>query len=99
MDLVDFSKLAVGGVALVPLIIGLVEFAKSQGLEKPRQKMGLAFALGVVFAGVAQAINEGLVPALALPWVRVGFVALGGAIAACSAMGLYDVGKKWAGKS
>jgi hypothetical protein len=55
--------------------------------------------LGVVFAGVAQAINEGLVPALALPWVRVGFVALGGAIAACSAMGLYDVGKKWAGKS
>ena len=99
MDLIDFSKLAVGGVLLVPLIIGLVEFAKSQGLQGRHNFMLLAFLLGVAFTGVAQAINEGLVPALALPWVRVGFVALGGAIAACSAMGLYDVGKKWAGKS
>jgi hypothetical protein len=90
-ELLDFSKVAIGGVALIPLIIGLVEFAKTQGLTGRRWFMFMAFVLGIVFAGVAQAISEGLIPLVALAWVRVIVVAIGGAIAACAAMGLYDL--------
>jgi hypothetical protein len=90
-ELLDFSKLAIGGVALIPLIIGLVEFAKTQGLQGRRWFMMLAFILGILFAGMAQAISEGLIPVVALAWVRVAVVAIGGAIAACAAMGLYDL--------
>jgi hypothetical protein len=90
-ELLDFSKLAIGGVALIPLIIGLVEFAKTQGLQGRQRLMLLAFILGIVFGGIAQAIGEGLIAAVWLGWVRVIVVAIGGAIAACAAMGLYDL--------
>ena len=90
-ELLDFGKLAIGGVALIPLIIGLVEFAKTQGLQGRRWFMMLAFLLGILFAGISQAINEGLIAGAWLSWLRVFVVSIGGAIAACAAMGLYDL--------
>lgn len=96
--MLDFTKLAVGGVALIPLIVGLVEFSKQMG-NKGKGLQILSFVLGIAFAGTWSAIQQGLVPAMALPWVQVGFVALGGGVAAMAAMGNYDLIKKLFGKA
>lgn len=88
----DFTQLAIGGVALVYLIPRLVEFLKvAVHLEGKGRIWIVAFALGFVLAGLAAAISEGLVPAAALPWIRVVAVALGGAVAACAAIGDYEL--------
>lgn len=88
----DISKLAIGGIALIPLTVGLVEFSKSFGVKGWALRLE-AFLIGLVLAGLAGAIEFELVPALALPWIRVGAIALAGAIAAVSACGLYDLAK------
>ena len=51
----------------------------------------MALVCGVVFGALYQAMNTGLVPEAALPWIRVVIVGLGFAVAAT---GLYDIGKK-----
>ena len=91
----DLGSVALGGVLLIPLIIGLVEFFKGQGLAGKRQIQLAAFLLGVPGLGVAGAIEEGLIPIAALPWIRVAIWALAGGVAACAAMGLYDLSKKF----
>jgi hypothetical protein len=90
---VDVSKLAIGGVALLPLIIGLVEFSKRLGL-KGNWLIGEAFVLGTAFAGVWGALQQGLMPAPATPWITVGVMALGGGVAAFAAVGNYDLAKR-----
>lgn len=91
----DLGAVAIGGVLIIPLIIGLVEFLKGQGLEGKRAIMLASFALGVIGLGVAGAIEEGLIPISALAWIRVIIWALAGGVAACSAMGLYDLSKRF----
>ncbi|HUW09109.1 MAG TPA: hypothetical protein VM537_05230 [Anaerolineae bacterium] len=91
----DLGSVAIGGVLLIPLIIGLVEFLKGQGLEGKRRLQLAAFLLGLPGLGVAGAIEEGLIPIAALPWIRVVIWALAGGVAACAAMGLYDLTKKF----
>ena len=92
----DFTQLAIGGVALIPLVIGLVEFSKKMG-NKGRGLEILALACGIVAAGTWGAIQQGLIPEAALPWVRVVFIALGGGIASVAAMGNYDLIKRFFG--
>ena len=89
----DVSKLAVGGVVLIPLVVGLVQFAK-RWLSGDKLVI-LAFALGAVFTSVAGAQAEGLIPDAAMPWIKVSVYALAGGIAALSATGLYDLAKEW----
>ena len=91
----DLGAVAIGGVLIIPLIIGLVEFFKGQGLTGKRNLQLAAFALGVAGLGVAGAIEEGLIPVAALPWIHVIIWALAGGVAACSAMGLYDLSKRF----
>ena len=89
----DVGELAIGGVVLVPVITGLVEFSKQLGL-KGRGLIVLAFVLGGVMAGAAGAIGEGVIPELALPWVRVGVVALAGGVLGPTTCGLYELGRR-----
>ena len=98
MESFDFAGLAIGGVALVWLIPRLVEFAKVLGLSGKPQIWALAFVLGVGFAAVAAAMNEGLLPAEAMPWARVVALALGGGVAACGAIGDYELNRVQRGR-
>ena len=94
----DFAQLAIGGVALVWLIPRVVQFLKTAlGLSGTRNIWIVVFALGLSFSGLAAAISEGLVPDAAMPYVRVGMIALGGAVAACGAIGDYELNHKRAG--
>lgn len=91
--LVDFTQIAVGGVALIPMIVGLMQFSKKFGLSG-RGLMIVSAVVLLVFGGVAGAINEGLIPEPALPWIRVAVYSLGFLVTGLAAMGLYDVAKK-----
>jgi len=86
----DFSKLAIGGVAIIPLIAGLVQVSKGLGLGGYWLKVE-AFILGAIFAGLAGAMSFDLIPILAIPWIQVAFIALGGGVAGAATTGLYDM--------
>lgn len=91
--MVDFVlKISQGGIAIIPLIIGLVQFAKKLGL-KDQGCIIAAFALGIAFVGTGSAVSQGLIPTSALPWVNTGFGALAGGVVAMASVGLYDVAK------
>ena len=95
MSQFDFTELAIGGVALVWIIPRIVEFLKTgMGLSGTRNIWIVVFFLGLFFSGVAAAIGEGLVPYAALPYIRVGMIALGGAVAACGAIGEFEMQRK-----
>ena len=84
----------VAGVGIIPLVLGLVEFAKKLGLKGNACTI-LAVSLGFVFSGLAYAMQSGLIPEPALPWIALVIVALAGGLGAA---GLYDLGKKWSGQ-
>ncbi len=90
MELIDFGQLAIGGVNLILLVLGWVEAAKRLGISGQGSFI-MALVCGVAFGGLWQAMTTGLVPEVALPWIRVVIVGLGGGIAAT---GLYDIGKR-----
>ena len=90
MELIDFGQLAIGGVNLILLVLGWVEAAKRLGISGQGSFI-MALFCGALFAGLWQAMNTGLVPEAALPWIRVVIVGLGGGVAAT---GIYDLGKK-----
>ena len=91
-ELIDFETVAIGGVNLILVVIGLMQFAKRLGLHGNALVI-VAFAGLVVFGGVAGAMAEDLIPAPALPWIRVAIYALGFAVYGMTAMGLYEVAK------
>jgi len=83
--------LAIGGISVAALIIGVVEAAKEFGVEG-KSSRALALGLGVFFVGSAQAISQGIVPVEAVPYVELGVTAIAGGLAA---MGYYDLGKRF----
>ena len=91
----NFPELLIGGVALAWLLPRLVEFCKEAfGLQGKRNIWIVAGTLGFLFAAVAAARDEGLIPAIALPWIRVVVMGLGGLVAACGAVGEYLLSKQ-----
>ena len=88
-----FDLSVLGEYALLLLVPGIVETAKKFGLSG-NWNLGLSLALGMVFAGLAQANAQGLVPEAALPWISVVVVGLGGAL---GVSGYYDIFKKFTG--
>ena len=88
----DFTALIIGGVGLAYLIPRLVQFVKVvTGLRGQGRIWALAGGLGFVLAALAAAIDQGLVPAVALPWVNVVAVGLGGMVAAAAGVGEYEL--------
>ena len=77
----DFSGFEIGGVSLLLLVPGVVEFCKSAFGVKDRLAEALTVGLGCAFIGLAQAIALEFVPALALPWIIVAVVGPGGGLA------------------
>jgi len=86
-------EFAIAGVAIIPLVLGLVEFAKKLGVNG-NASLVLSVALGFVLSGVVYAVQGGLIPEAAAPWINLVIVALSGGLGAA---GLYDLGKKWSG--
>jgi len=89
----EFAAIAVGGVSLVWLIPRIVQALKTWGLSGTKPITAVVFALGGILSGLAGAINEGLIPPVALPWIRVGLWVLGGGAAAVGAVGEYELQK------
>jgi len=81
---------AISGIAVLPLILGLVEFAKKLGL-KGNGSMILALVLGVFFSALFMTMQQGLIPEAAVPWITVAVFGLAGGLGAA---GLYDLGKR-----
>ena len=77
----DWSSFEIGGVSLLALVPGIVEFAKSAFAVKDRAAEALTVGLGIGFIGLAQAISLNLVPDAAMPWITVAVVGLGGGLA------------------
>lgn len=94
MDLgFNFGQLAIGGVLLVPLVVGLVQISRKLGV-KGNWLVVEAFGLADVFGMLAYAVNEGLIPAPAVPWIAMVFVGLGCGVVGLSASGLVSLGKQ-----
>jgi hypothetical protein len=84
----------IGGIALLVLVPGIVETAKKFGVVG-NWSLALSLALGFVFVGLAQAIQTNLIPAVAIPWITVVVVGLGGSLAAS---GYYDLAKRFSAR-
>lgn len=90
-----FSKLkelAAVVAPLIPVIAGLVEFAKICGLPSEKWAVIGAVIVGVVLTVSIQASI--LFPAIE-PWLLAVLV---GVLAGMTATGLYQIGSKWVGK-
>lgn len=91
----EFESLAVGSVLVIPLVMGLVQFAKKFGLDG-NGNLVLAIVLGIFFGGIAYGIDQALLPELWIPYIKWAVFALSVGL---GAGGLYDIGKSRFGNS
>ncbi len=82
---------SIAGVLIIPLVLGLVEMAKRLGVVGD-WSMVLSVGLGVFFGSLLYGVNEGLIPAVYVPYLKWGVFSLGFGLAI---PGLYDIGKKF----
>lgn len=83
-------EFAIGGISVALLIVGVVEAAKEFGINGKGSK-ALALCLGIAFYGLATGIDQGLIPAVAVPYIEWAVTAIAGGLAA---MGYYDLAKR-----
>ncbi len=86
----DFGNVAIGGVGVLVLVMGIVEACKGFGL-KSRSAMGLALALGFGFVALWAAMEAAVIPDAWVVYVEIVVKGLGGALAAT---GIYDIVRK-----
>ena len=82
-----FDELAIGGVGVIVLVLGIVEACKGFGVSGQASK-GLALGLGFGFVALASAMERELIPATWIPYIEIVVLGLGGSLAA---MGIYDL--------
>lgn len=92
-DFALFFEVIVNGVKLIPLVVGLMQVAKTHFGLRGRALVISAIAVLLGFGVMAGMMAEGLIPEAALPWIRVGVYALGFVLSGLAAMGLYDWSK------
>ena len=85
----DFD-VAIGGVALLALIPGIVECLKQFGVSG-KGNIVVALVSGALLFGAAGAIERGLMPSNVIPWVELGVSSLAGGLTAC---GYYSMAKR-----
>ena len=85
----EFANLAVGSVLVIPLVLGLVQFAKKFGLDG-NANIVLSVVLGIFFGGIAYGIDQALIAEAWIPYIKWAIFALSVGL---GAGGLYDVGK------
>lgn len=83
-------ELTIGTIAIPALIIGITEAAKKFGVTG-KASQGLAMTLGVLLAGLAYGITEGLIPEPYTAYIIWGVTAL---TSPFTAMGYYDLAKR-----
>ena len=81
---------AIGGVAVIALVFGVVEAAKEFGVTGKASRV-LALVLAGLFIGIAQADAQELLSEDAMAFVKLIVGTLAGTL---SAMGLYDFSRK-----
>jgi hypothetical protein len=87
----DLSQYAIGGVSILFIIFGIVEAAKRYGVRGKASET-LAYCLGAFFVSLVVAISKGMIPEVALPWIELVVVAIGGGLTiGLTATGLYDL--------
>jgi hypothetical protein len=84
----DFDLANLGVFALTVLIPGIVQSLKENLGLKGKAAFVVSIALGFFFVGLGEALAQGLIPAVAQPWIRVAVIALAGSLAAS---GYYDL--------
>jgi len=84
------DNIQIGVISIPLLIVGIVEAAKSFGLNGKWSQV-LALVLGFSFVGLAQAIGQGLLDPSVVLWVELVVYSIAGAL---SAMGYYDLAKR-----
>jgi len=85
----EFAELAIGSVAVIPLVLGIVQFLKKFGLDG-NWNIVASVVLGIVFGGLAYGIDQSLLPVVAIPYIKWAVYALSVGFAVA---GLYDIGK------
>ena len=83
----DLANLAIGGVAIMGLIIAIVEGLKEFGIDGQKSKV-VAFVLAALFAAVALGIENTMIPAAIVSYIEWAVKALTFAL---SATGFYDL--------
>ena len=83
---------SIGGVLIIPLVLGLVEFSKKLGL-KGQGLTALAIALGIGFGAMWYGMDAGLIPEAWGPYIQWVVFSIGFGLAI---PGLYDLGKNYA---
>lgn len=78
------------GVAVVPLVLGIVEFMKDYGVTGRWSRL-LAVVLGIIFGFGVYADAQGMIPEVVKPWVYATAFALSMGLAI---PGLYDYSKR-----
>ena len=94
-DFAFFLDVAVKGVKLIPLIVGLMEMAKRHFGVTGRALVLSAICVLFAFGVMAGMMAEGLMPETALPRIRVCVWPLGFVLAGLAAMGLHDWAKRF----
>lgn len=85
----EFANLAIGSVAVIPLVLGIVQFFKKFGLDG-NWNIVASVILGILFGGVAYGIDQALIAEAWVPYIKWVVFALSVGL---GAGGLYDVGK------
>lgn len=85
------QEAVIGTVQVLLLVVGLVELIKSLGLEG-RAVIVAAFAVALVLGGMAYALQEEIVPAMAAVWFRIVAGALWVGVQGLAAAGLVRFG-------
>ena len=86
------SDLVIRGIPVIAIVIGLVEYAKSWGLDTKYAAL-LSMGLGVV---ASLTIQLAVVYPEISPWVEAVVMGL---VVGMSATGLYKVGSRWMNRS
>jgi hypothetical protein len=91
---IDFGQAAVGGIAIIPLVVGLVQVIKKAGLSG-NKLMLIAMAIGMV-AGLLWRLS--IMFPVAGPWIELIFYVIAFGLFALASTGLYDLGNLWTGR-
>jgi len=86
------EQLSLGGISLAVLVVILTEVIKEFSGIEGKAVRAVALGLGFALTAIAYGLSEGLIPAVAEPYVTWVFVAVAGGL---GGMGLWHLGQRF----